>query len=66
MCDDIRIIALAETIAELTDKELDDLAEDLVVHYRGHAMDLETNIGKYRERRIDNLVRAVVNTVDPE
>ena len=59
MCDDIRIIALAETIAELTDKELDYLAEDLVVHYRGHAMDLESNIGKYRERRIEQLVQAV-------
>ena len=59
MCDDIRIIALAETIAELTDKELDDLAEDLVIHYRGHAMDLESNIGKYRERRIEQLVQAV-------
>ena len=59
MCDDIRIIALAETIAELTDKELDDLAEDLVVHYRGHAMDLESNIGKYREQRIEQLVQAV-------
>jgi len=58
MCNDIRIIALAETIADLTDKELDDLAEDLVTHYRGHAIDLESNIKKYRDLRIDNLVKA--------
>jgi hypothetical protein len=61
MCDDIRIIGLAETIADLSDAELDDLAEDLVLHYRGHAMDLEERIGKYRELRIENLVRAVAN-----
>ena len=61
MCDDIRIIGLAETIADLNDAELDDLAEDLVLHYRGHAMDLEERIGKYRELRIENLVRAVAN-----
>jgi len=57
MCNDVRIIAIAQTIADLTPKELDDLAEDLVTHYRGHAIDLEDNIRKYRELRIENLVR---------
>jgi hypothetical protein len=61
MCNDIKIIGLAETIADLTESELDDLAEDLVQHYRGHAMELEERIGRYRELRIKNLVQAVVN-----
>jgi len=59
MCDDIRIIGLAESIADLTQAELDDLAEDLVTHYRGHAIRLAEHIEDYRYQRIKNLVRAV-------
>jgi hypothetical protein len=61
MCNDLKIIGLAETIADLTEKEMDDLAEDLVIHYRAHAMDLEERIGRYRELRIKNLVQEVIN-----
>ena len=59
MCDSLRIIGISRDIAELTEVELRDLAEDLVSHYRGHAMDLEAYISEYRGTRIDNLVRVV-------
>jgi hypothetical protein len=57
MCDNIRIIQLAQSIADLNESELRELAEDLVIHYRGHAMDLESHIGEFRGQRIDSLIK---------
>ena len=53
---ELKVISLSQSIADLTDDELRDLAIDLVTHYRGRAMYLETYIHESRDRRIDNLI----------